>query len=230
MKKYILITFIIIFATVNIVFAGGTQQTSGVTLNALLTNVRYYLNEPTASFWDDAELLTYLKNGIADVVARTGCIEYSGITGIDSGVTRLDYRNVDHYGIKSIILVGEKTKGLFRGNLQEIGHVTDTGEPNFWVEKAGYLYFYPVPSSAVSIEITGVSNPQAFHYDGDEEIPTPAYFDHLLIYYVVGQAYYQDRKFNEANVYMMQYYDGLNQFRRDYVESRQETIPSQTGQ
>lgn len=36
-------------------------------LSALLTIARYHLNEPTASFWSDAELVAYMNLGIKDL-------------------------------------------------------------------------------------------------------------------------------------------------------------------
>lgn len=40
--------------------------------SALLTQVRYHLNEPVATFWSDAELLVYLNAGIKHLWRRIG--------------------------------------------------------------------------------------------------------------------------------------------------------------
>ena len=74
LKRVLIIVFVLLF-TVS-VFA-GSQQTSSTLASAIITTARYYLNEATASFWADAELLVWLNLGTRDIVARTKCLESS---------------------------------------------------------------------------------------------------------------------------------------------------------
>ena len=53
----------------------ASQQTSSTLLSTHITRARSYLNEATASFWTNAELLIWGNDGTLDIVARTHCLE-----------------------------------------------------------------------------------------------------------------------------------------------------------
>ena len=235
MKKFISVISLVTIMVLSVsmpVLAGGIQVSSGITVGAVITVVRSYVREPTAAFFDDTEFLSWIRMGVADIVARSQCLEFVDIAGIDSGATRIPYSGTSGYGIKSIMVFNPDDspavmKGLVRAHSKDFGKGSSSnnlGVPVYWTEEGGYLYFMPVPSSGLSLEITGVSNPRAYAMDSSNEIPTPAMYDPLLIYYVVGQAYYRAQQFSMGNLFMTQYYQGLAQFRRDYSDSRKENF------
>jgi len=75
MKKLIL-TILACFLIVSTAF-GGSQQTSSTAASTIIVNARYYLNESSASFWSDTELLVWVNQGTMDIVGRTRCLENS---------------------------------------------------------------------------------------------------------------------------------------------------------
>ena len=141
MKKYLSIVLALIFAAA-VVFA-GSQQTSSTLASTIITNARYYLNEATASFWADAELLVWVNQGTMDIVGRTRCLESSeavtlvpntveySITGPYIDIATVVYNDAN----------GEK-KGLVRKNPQSIGHSTDN-VPTWWYEWNGKVGIFP---------------------------------------------------------------------------------------
>ena len=72
--KYFIFIFSIIFLLVSPVCA-GSQQTSSATAQTIIDRARYQLNEQTADFWDDEELLVWLNDGMIDIVCRSLCLE-----------------------------------------------------------------------------------------------------------------------------------------------------------
>lgn len=54
---------------ITLIIPGGTPMASSL-MSAIVTRVRYLLTEAVASFWSDAELLTFLNSGIADLWRR----------------------------------------------------------------------------------------------------------------------------------------------------------------
>lgn len=121
----------------------GSQQTSSTLASTIITNSRYYLNETTADFWTDAELLVYLNEGTVDIVSRTRCLEGSeavslaantieySITGPYIAVTTAIY--TDQNGVK---------KGLVKNNPQAVGHSRDN-VPNGWYDWGGKIGIFP---------------------------------------------------------------------------------------
>jgi len=141
MKKYLLIALALILVTA-VVFA-GSQQTSATLASTIITSARYYLNEATASFWADAELLVWVNHGTMDIVGRTRCLESSeAVTLVPNTV---EYSITGPYIDISTVVYndanGEK-KGLVRKNPQSIGHSTDN-VPTWWYEWNGKAGIFP---------------------------------------------------------------------------------------
>lgn len=74
MKKWLLTAVLVTAFLFGVAFAGN-QTTSSTTGTALIAQARYYLNEATAAFWTEAELLRWLNDGMVDIVSRTHCLE-----------------------------------------------------------------------------------------------------------------------------------------------------------
>lgn len=86
--KYFIFIFSIIFLLVPLAFA-GSQQISSTTAQTIVDRARYQLNEQTADFWDDDELLVWLNDGMIDIVCRSLCLETT--YDIMLGNRRLEY-------------------------------------------------------------------------------------------------------------------------------------------
>jgi hypothetical protein len=76
-----------VFVTLASLAWGVSQTTSSLTVSSLLTRIRYYLHEPSAVFWSDAELTAYLNDAVYDIVGRTRCTETTETVLMVSGTT-----------------------------------------------------------------------------------------------------------------------------------------------
>ena len=124
------------------VFA-GSQQTSSTLASTIITRARYYLNEATASFWADAELLDWVNQGTMDIVGRTRCLESS--ESISLAANTVEYSVTGPYlDISTVIYTDQNgvKKGLVRKNPQSIGHSRDN-VPTWWYEWDGKLGVFP---------------------------------------------------------------------------------------
>jgi len=158
---------------------GGSQQTSSTLSSTIITNARYHLNEATASFWSDAELLVWVNEGTKDIVARTRCLESSesvtllentveyALTGPYLDVSTVVY--IDRNGVK---------KGLVKKNPQSIGHSNDV-VPLWWYEWNGSVGVFPAldlitdANLAIGSTTTAVSS-GAFSYKIRDKLYTKA--------------------------------------------------------
>jgi len=141
MKKLIL-TILACFLIVSVAFA-GSQQTSSTLASTMITTVRYYLDEATADFWSDAELLVYLNQGIIEIVGMTKCIE--GTESVTLLANTVEYSITGPYiDVTSVVYNdanGNKV-GLTKKNPTAIGHSRDN-IPAWWYEWSGKVGIFP---------------------------------------------------------------------------------------
>jgi len=223
LKRFIFTALLAIaFLSFSNIANAGSQQTSGVTAQTIIDNARYYINETTSSFWSDAELLRWVNLGSRDIAARTRCLEQIQVVVLISGVTEYSLSSgaSKYFGVSSAIYRdGTTYKGLVRGNVQSVGHTEDVGEPVYYYEWINNIGVYPTPGAAVSGNTVYVYTnvlPDAITLTG--VIALPAIYEQLLNLYVVAQALYRARQFEEGNLYMTHYYHGINSFRQEYVK------------
>lgn len=153
MKKLITkFTYIllVLMLSAGIAFA-ASQQTSSTDASDVITYARYYLNEPTAIFWSDAELLAYLNMGTMDIVARTHCLEAIEIEVLVAN--QLSYALSDAYILVKAVVYAQAAgdeKGLIRGNIQSLGHMEEVGEPVYWDQEQDNIIVWPKPDATHS--------------------------------------------------------------------------------
>ena len=128
--------------SVSVVFA-GSQQTSTTLASTIITNARYYLNESSANFWTDAELLVYLNQGTVDIVSRTRCLE--GSESVSLAANTIEYSLTGPYiAVETAIFTDQNgvKKGLVKKNPQSVGHSRDA-VPTWWYEWDGKIGIFP---------------------------------------------------------------------------------------
>lgn len=125
----------------------GNQTTSGATGATTITKARYYLNEATASFWSDAELLQWLNDGQIDIVARTHCLEGTETETIVTGTNQYAI-STSYITVKGVIY--NSVQSLRKGSIEHMGDTTDVGEPAYYFTWDNNLMVYPSPDSGVS--------------------------------------------------------------------------------
>lgn len=207
----------------------ASNQVSGVLASAIIVRARYYLNEATASFWTDAELLTYLNDGTLDVVSRTNCLE--AVETEQLVENQITYALSDPYIAIRTVIYDKGTgneKGLLRGSLQQIGHKDKaSGEPVYWTQDQDNVIVYPKPNAANSgtgknIDVYTVKRPAAVA--AGAAVLVPACYDRALILYIVAQAWYKDGQFGKSSRFMAEYLAELDRFRLDFVTVQKETV------
>ena len=213
-KKIIRSAVLVILLIPGIAFA-GSQQTSTTLASAIITNARYYLNEPSERFWSDIELLAYLNDGSIDIVARTHCLE---ATEVEVLVTdQLAYSLGDSFiVIKAVVY--DDIKALRRGRIESLGDVLGTsGEPVYWTQWGDDVLVYPVPDATANgnnIEVYTITRPAAVA--SGAAVLVPAHFDRALTLYIVSQALKKDRRYAESNAVLAEYLSELDRFRADF--------------
>lgn len=219
MKRTFLKIFLILFVFTGLAFA-GSQQTSSTLASAIIINARYYLNEPTAVFWGDAELLIWLNQGTMDIVARNKAMETSeSVTLADSTI---EYSLSNAYlGITDVVFINASSvsKGLIKSNPSSVGHESAVGEPVYWYEKGNKLGIFPVLSSgatSTSVTVYTITRPTAV--TSGQSILLPAHYEHALTLYIAARAWYKDGQFAKGGRMMAEYYEELDRFRIDFNE------------
>jgi hypothetical protein len=153
---FVILTILYLLCCVTAAWA-GSQTTSSTLASTIITRARYYLNEPTASFWSDAELLVYLNDGTLDIAARTHCLE-----DVETEIL-VEAQQIYPLGDPFIVVkhvVYNDEKALLKGNIQEIGQVLgsgegdELGEPAYWAQWENNVIVYPGPDSTCVAEGT----------------------------------------------------------------------------
>lgn len=219
------ICLIVIVLSFTITVYAGSQQVSSTLASTIVTNARSYLNESSASYWSDAELLVWINDGILDLATRSKCLDRTENITLITG--QLEYTLSNSYiGITSAIYNdGSSYTGLTRIDIKEVSHTVDSEEtePVCWYEWNGKIGIIPLASSDVNgdtITVYLVERPVTVALD--ESITIPAYFDHILTQYVVARALYKEGKIVRGGQLMAEVHESINRFRVDYMERPRE--------
>lgn len=232
MKKWCSILFLIFFIPA-MCFA-GSQTRSGKSADDIITEARQILNETTASFWTATEMLSWINEGMLDIVSKTHCLEDTA-TIILSGNTKAytwtgtsNYLTIDPNGV----FYQDKDTSKYTvltNNKSIIGDVSDTGPPRYWYEFGGKVHVWPVPTTSHSgstIFVDYVFIPDGCATSGFA-IETPEIYDPALVSYVVSRAFLKKRK-PEANIYIQLYDQMINRYRADFIEEPKESVKEKT--
>lgn len=199
----------------------------------IISNVRYYLNESTASYWSDAELLVWINDGQMDIAARTQCLESTISVTLSAGV--LEYSlNTTYIAVTAVQYSPSNSSGenpnimgLLRGHPRHVGKtgVEDRYQPMYWYDWDGYLGVYPMLSSATGVALTVfvVDDPTDLTLTSNT-LSIPSMFEVALVKYVAAQAFYKAGQFGKAGRFMAEYYAEIDRYRQDYVIRPKEPI------
>ncbi len=224
--KRALVVFIFLFFWV--AAHAGTTQTSKTLASTIITNARYMLNETSADFWSDTELLVWLNYGVLDIVTRTRCLEAKeSISLVD---TQLEYPLLADYLI--ITSVAYKTsvggyEGLTKIEPSGIGEnlmsltLGSDAVPAEWFEWDGKISISPLPSANVigdTVDIHFIDKPESVL--STENISLPAIYDRALILFIISKAQIKARHLSMASQLMAQYVNELDRYRMDFGEQQ----------
>jgi hypothetical protein len=176
-----------------------TLESHPYTLQNMVTTIRYYLREATASFWSDTEIKALINRAIRDIAERTGCIQH-----IDSVSTTGGVRDVSCTGYRTVAVEYIPASG--RGRYLKLitptmsGHVFIglNGEPEYWFEEDNGIGIEPVPDAAYSLRLYVADYP-AGDLTANTQVPEiPPAFRQLIIWYAAYVALIKDKKFTLA--------------------------------
>jgi hypothetical protein len=218
-KRLFTLSVVLLLVAATAFYAFGVSQTtSSLTVSSLITRIRYYIHEPSAVFWSDAELTAYLNDAIYDVIGRTRCTETTEVVLMVSGTTEYSL-STEYIGITGAVHYdGSLYKGLREGSIASLGHYDEAiDEPEFWYEWNNKLGVYPIPSSGTSVIVYMIPKPTGVT-STNSSIETPAIFDRALVLYASAQALYQDNKVASAARLMDEYLAEIDRYRADFID------------
>jgi hypothetical protein len=223
MKKTLLVGITLLFSLwAGSAFAGG-QATSGKAASDIITEVRSYLNESTASFWTDAELLKYIDAGLKDLVARTHCTQDLAKIQLSGNSREYTWSGASGYvAIEDRVFFFNSGTSKYHKMIRDetiAGRTSETGQPEYWHESNGKIYFWPTPSSTYSghtVYMDYVPIHTAISAT-TSKIIIPTSYDQCLVWYVVSQAFAKLAKFDQAEYFMRRYEVTADRYRADFI-------------
>ena len=219
---------------------------SQTTAATIITQTRYHLNEATASFYTDAEMLVWINDGIENIAARTNCtettetdtlvddqlfydisMEYLSVRAAVYRLPTVTFNLLQENGDALLqetgdyILIAQSTgagyKGLDRGSYQNAGHKEDVSEPTHFFEWRDQIGYYPLAdSSSAGNTVIAYIIARPYRVPSDANIPLPALYDEVLILYVAAQGFLKDGMVSYSGLLMKEYQQLLDRFRVDY--------------
>lgn len=207
----------------------GSQTVSSTLASTIITQVRYYLNESSATFWADAELLVFLNDGTLNIVARTHCLEDTEDVTLVTDTT--SYALSDPFIIIKHAIYNSAT-ALKKGSIDDMGRVVGStsrdalGYPEYWAQWESNIIVYPKPDSDASgnvVTVYVVDRPTAVVAGAN--VLVPAQYDKALVYYIVGQALKKDGRLALAAAYIAEYMAECDRYRTDFSTQPNVTEP-----
>jgi hypothetical protein len=188
------------------------------TENQAVQEVRYLLNETTASFWTDTEIQGWLEQATLDISCKTLCTTDEGT--ITMVANQLKYTSSDEAWIANNLKVeamwygfGTTMRGLQRTSPHRFGHLQVGGSksPRYWYEDGKRIYLWPVPTASdAGNTLNCVYSKLTFDITELREE-----YQQLTFLYAASMAKAKDRKFEEAALYQQMYLNSLNFERQD---------------
>jgi hypothetical protein len=193
-------------------YAGGTT-TSGVTAQTVIDRVRADLNETTASFWTDTQLVKWMDEAVKEIVYKTRCVETGTslyvVKALDryvpfSGSTMLDIEKVEHESGVTWVYTGSGSTRFDTNYIMDLerqpfrnlrsGNDKETGRPKVFSVWNNRIYFYPIADEAqagTTLYVYYIPYPTGVTASASP-IETPSYFDLAIYDYVKAKALLKD--------------------------------------
>jgi len=203
----------------------GPIQTSSTPASTIITNARTYLNEDTASFWSDAQLLVFLNDGQNDIAARALCMEATE-TLSPLVANTIEYTPTTDY-ISVIAAVYTDSDGnkyaLKQSNVRTTGEPYQATSPGYFYDYAGKIGIFPALSSVTTEIVTLYLAQRPSTLTLGSSVTIPAVYEKALTYYIVSQAMIRDNRLDAAKLMLELYHAETDRFRQDFGGVQKET-------
>lgn len=200
----------------------GSQQESNTLVSTIITNARASLNDTASAVWSDAALLSWVNNGILDIIAKSHCLENT--FSISPGVATIEYDvplSKKYITIEAAYFFDGATsyKGLEKALPVESGRTTDVEEPVYWYEWNRKVFIYPslkTGNALATVTFEYIEQPAEVALT--DYVPIPAVYDKSLTLYVVFNALLQKNKMQSGLAILKEYQEEIARYRVDLDE------------
>jgi len=141
LKKAFIVFLVIAWSTISF---SASQQTSSTTAATIIDRVEARLNDADNRMWAAGDLLTWLNEGMLDIVTRTNCLETKETLFLDTNT--IEYSVTSTYiTIKAVQYVDANhyTYSLKKGSPSSVGQNVAVTIPTYWYDWGGKVGIYP---------------------------------------------------------------------------------------
>jgi hypothetical protein len=194
-----------------------------LTLATATTEVRYLVNETTASFWSDTEIQGWIQEGVLDLCSRALLVQ--DVQDITLKASTLYYTSSDESWIADVLKVyaayyddgSSGYRGLIKDHPKMIGHQhkQTSGAPRFYNVFDKKIFVWPLTTSAI-VSAGGVIT-VLYHKATNDITLLDDEFQYLPVLFAASKCKMKDMKYGEANLLLTQYLNGINFERADKI-------------
>lgn len=188
-------------------------------LSYIRTEVRYHLDEATASLWSDAELNRHINDAQRDIAAKTGCM----ITTVAATTTT---------GSRLVPFIGHKVQyaeyvpasgppiGLISITPKMLGNVqfNDGIIPQYCFQWGQNLVIDPVPQAVYNLNLYVSQYPEYDMSAATDEPVIPLEFHDMIPYYAASMAFLKARRAMSASAMYKFYIGAAGLYRKIYID------------
>jgi len=184
-----------------------------MTLQEMITDIRYRVNEPTANFWSDAELIVWLNEAQDNLVSRLPLEMLSDLAAIDTA-TMSDVSGYSQGSLPASFVKLEKAEinnhqcmKMAVKDLHALKHnefFTDSNyEPYFSVIWNDKIRIYPTATPTATLYY--IKQPGALAAPATDSSALPNHLHHLLVLYASARAKQKQEEHNTAQSFLAEY-------------------------
>lgn len=176
------------------------------------TEIRAILNEPSAIFWSDTELESWIEQATTDISSKTLCVEASDTIALV--LSQLEYS--EPTGCIKVYAAHFDNKGLVKIHPRQLAHVTavSSGTPQYYYHFAGKVGIYPLPDAGAA----GDSVTILFSKESVTFTDLPNEYQPYAILFAAAKAKLKEGKYAQSAQIMAQYLNSLLFHRQDLYE------------
>ncbi len=207
--------------------AGGSQSESGKTLNDLVDEVEYLVDEDP--HFTSTQILSYLNAAVQDAIWQTKCLESTAQLTVTAGVTEYD-TGVSFFHVSDVSWLesGATTPKPLLQHTSRVQAIRGEQKPAWWYVRAGLLGIHPVEDSGISGSSLYVTYlPVQNTLTGTQNVPTPASLDQALVYYAAARCFFRDKQFVAYQQMMSLYAQYIRRYRLSIGEPPPESKTQQ---